>query len=204
MMRTLLFLLLCFMLFAPCTVHAQKKVKKTEEKPEQTDQLSLEKIALSGLAFRSIGPAVTSGRVIDIDVNPQDHTEYYVASGHGSLWKTTNGGVTFSPIFDGQTSFAMGAVTLDPSNPKVVWVGTGENNAHSYVIPGDGVYKSEDGGKSWTNKGLKESQHIGAIVVHPDDPNTVWVAAYGPHRASGGQRGVYRTKDGGETWEHVL
>lgn len=170
----------------------------------QKDTLSLEKISLSSLSFRSIGPAVTGGRVIDIDVNPQDHSEYYVASAHGSLWKTTNRGVTFSPIFDGQNTFPIGAVTLDPSNPHVVWVGTGENNAHSYVIPGNGVYKSEDGGKTWIHKGLKESQHIGAIVVHPNNPNIVWVAAYGPHRLPGGERGVYRSMDGGENWEHVL
>ena len=171
---------------------------------DKQDTFSLEKASLSGLAFRSIGPAITSGRVIDIDVNPQDPTEYYVASAHGSLWKTTNGGVTFFPVFDGQSSYSMGAVTLDPSNPHVVWVGTGENNAHSYVIPGDGVYKSEDGGKSWVNKGLKESQQIGEIIVHPSNPNTVWVAAYGPHRQSGGDRGVFKTTDGGETWTNVL
>jgi photosystem II stability/assembly factor-like uncharacterized protein len=123
--------------------------------------------------------------VVGLAVNPRDHAEYYVAAGHGSLFKTTTGGVTFEPVFDGESSFSIGAVTLDPSDPHVVWVGTGENNAQSYVVPGDGVYKSEDGGKSWTNKGLKESQQIGAIVVHPKQPNTVWVAAYGPHRALG-------------------
>ncbi|MCF8237741.1 MAG: glycosyl hydrolase [Saprospiraceae bacterium] len=171
---------------------------------EKQDTFSLEKTSLSGLSFRSIGPAVTSGRVIDIDVNPSDPREWYVASAHGSLWKTTNAGVTFSPIFDGQATFPMGAVTLDPSNPHVVWVGTGENNAHSYVIPGEGVFKSEDGGKTWVNKGLKESQQIGEIVVHPTDSKTVWVASYGPHRQSGGERGVFKTTDGGETWKNVL
>ncbi len=161
-------------------------------------------VSLEGLAFRSIGPAVTGGRVIDIEVNPSDPSEYYVASGHGSLWKTVNRGITFAPVFDGQSSFSIGAVTLDPSNPDMVWVGTGENNAHSYLVPGDGVYRSADGGKSWDNAGLKESQQIGEIVVHPDDSDTVWVAAYGPHRQSGGDRGVYKTTDGGETWRNVL
>ena len=165
---------------------------------------TLAKVSLDGLAFRSIGPAITGGRVIGIAVNPRDHSEYFVAGGNGSLWKTTNAGVTFTPVFDAQTSFSIGAVTLDPSDAHVVWVGTGENNAQSYVVPGDGVYKSEDGGKTWANKGLKESQQIGAIVVHPQHPNTVWVAAYGPHRTSGGDRGVFKTTDGGKTWTNVL
>jgi photosystem II stability/assembly factor-like uncharacterized protein len=172
--------------------------------PEKGAAPALAKVSLDGLAFRSIGPAVTGGRVIGIAVNPRDHSEYYVAAGHGALWKTTNSGVTFTPVFDGQSAFSIGAVTLDPSNPNVIWVGTGENNAQSYVAPGDGVYKSEDGGKTWTNLGLKESQQIGAIVVHPKHPSTVWVAAYGPHRTSGGERGVFKTTDGGKTWTNVL
>ncbi len=207
MNTTLRITVLCLLILQPLvSFSSQEKAKGTENEmaAEEDGPLTLEKVSLEGLAFRSIGPAVTGGRVIDIEVNPQDHSEYYVASGHGSLWKTTNRGVTFSPIFDGQTSFAMGAVTLDPSNPKVVWVGTGENNAHSYVVPGDGVYRSEDGGSSWVNKGLKDSQQIGEIVVHPEDPNTVWVAAYGPHRQPGGDRGVFKTTDGGETWDNVL
>ena len=191
---------LCFVVLLPLAACAEKKDSNANDE----GPLTLEKVSLEGLAFRSIGPAVTGGRVIDIEVNPWDHSEYYVASAHGSLWKTENSGVTFAPVFDHQSSFSIGAVTLDPSNPNVVWVGTGENNAHSYMVPGDGVYKSEDGGKSWVNKGLKESQQIGEIVVHPEDPDVVWVAAYGPHRQSGGDRGVFRTTDGGETWENVL
>jgi photosystem II stability/assembly factor-like uncharacterized protein len=187
-------------------LNAQKKSKKSKTKSEivKTDTFSLNDISLTGLKFRSIGPAVTGGRIIDIDVNPNDHAEYYVASGHGSLWKTTNSGVTFEPIFDGQVSYSIGAVTIDPTNSNVVWVGTGENNAQNNVIYGDGVYKSEDGGKSWKNMGLKESQHIGGIVINPNNPDIVTVAAYGPQRNSGGERGIFRTTDGGETWENVL
>jgi len=141
---------------------------------------------------------------VTIGVNPDNTCEYYVGSGHGSLWKTSNCGTTFQPVFDGQKSYSIGAVTVDPSNPNTVWVGTGEHNAQINVIPGDGVYKSEDGGKSWSNMRLKESEHIGAIVVHPDHSNIVYVAAYGPHRSSGGDVGVFRTTDGGQTWENVL
>lgn len=173
-------------------------------KAAEPAQSALAKASLGGLSFRSIGPAVTGGRVVALAVNPRDHAEYFVGAGNGSLFKTTTGGVTFEPVFDGESSFSIGAVTMDPSDPHTVWVGTGENNAQSYVVPGDGVYKSEDGGKSWTNKGLKESQQIGAIVVHPKQSNTVWVAAYGPHRGSGGERGVFKTTDGGKTWTNVL
>ena len=176
----------------------------SEEESGDNGPMTLEDVSLKGLSFRSIGPAITGGRVIDIEVNPQDHSEYFVASGHGSLWKTTNRGVTFTPVFDKQSSFAIGAVTIDPSNPNVVWVGTGENNAHSYVVPGDGVYRSADGGATWSNMGLEDSQQIGEIVVHPDDSDIVWVAAYGPHRQPGGDRGVFKTTDGGATWTNVL
>jgi photosystem II stability/assembly factor-like uncharacterized protein len=194
--------LLCLLMCNPLTALAAKEKAKDAEADD--GPMTLAKASLDGLAFRSIGPAVTGGRIIDIDVNPRDPSEYYVASGHGSLWKTVNRGTTFTPIFDGQSSFSIGAVTLDPSNPNVVWVGTGENNAHSYLVPGDGVYRSRDAGKSWEKRGLEKSQQIGEIVVHPEDSNTVWVAAYGPHRQSGGDRGVYKTTDGGETWDNVL
>lgn len=115
------------------------KGAKPASTPAANTPPTLAKANLDGLAFRSIGPAVTGGRVIDIEVNPRDHSEYFVGSGHGSLWKTTNAGVTFSPVFDGQSAFSIGAVTIAPSDPNIVWVGTGENNAQSYVVPGDGV-----------------------------------------------------------------
>ena len=154
----------------------------------------------SALKFRSIGPAVTSGRISDFAVNPQNHSEYYVASSSGGVWKTTNRGVTFQPIFDDQGSYSIGCVALDPSNPAVIWVGTGENNNQRSVAYGDGVYKSEDGGKSWKNMGLKNSEHIAKIIVHPSNSNIVYVAAYGPVWSEGGDRGVYKSTDGGNTW----
>ncbi|MGK7311288.1 MAG: WD40/YVTN/BNR-like repeat-containing protein [Candidatus Longimicrobiales bacterium M2_2A_002] len=157
-----------------------------------------------GVQVREIGPALTSGRISDFAVNPDNPSEYYVAVASGNVWKTTNGGVTFEPIFDGYGSYSIGDVTLDPSNPNVVWVGTGENNAQRSVAYGDGVYKSEDGGKSFALMGLESSEHIGKILVDPRDSDVVWVAAQGPLWSAGGDRGLYKTTDGGETWEKVL
>lgn len=160
--------------------------------------------AVSGLAFRELGPAIASGRVSDLAVHPDRKNLWYVATASGGLWKTLNAGNTWQPIFDGEASYSIGCVTLDPNNPNVVWVGTGENNSQRSVAYGDGVYKSLDGGKSWTNMGLKESEHIGRIVVDPRDSDTVYVAAQGPLWRAGGERGLYKTTDGGETWELVL
>lgn len=165
---------------------------------------SLKNISLAGLTFRSIGPAVTGGRVVDIAVNPFNRSEYYVASGHGSLWKTTNAGTTFTPVFDGNKSYAIGCIKIDPTNTNVVWVGTGENNNQNNVIFGDGIYKTEDAGKTWNNMGLKESHQVGGIVIDPSNSNIVYAAAYGSSRVSGGDRGIFKTTDGGKTWENVL
>jgi photosystem II stability/assembly factor-like uncharacterized protein len=165
---------------------------------------SLKNISLAGLRFRSIGPALTGGRVIDVAVNPQDHSEYFIASGSGSLWKTINNGITFSPGFDNQKSYAIGCVRIDPSNPNIIWVGTGENSNHYNVAFGDGVYKSEDGGKSWKNMGIKTSEHIGGIAIDPKNSNQVYVAAMGSLRKEGGDRGIFKTTDGGKTWSNVL
>lgn len=176
---------------------AQKKDDKTS-KPE-----GLKSSDFSGLSFRSIGPAVTSGRVSDFAVNPKNHSEYFVASASGGVWKTENKGLTFTPIFDGEGSYSIGCVTLDPSNPKTVWVGTGENNNQRSVAYGDGVYKSEDGGSSWKNMGLSKSEHIADIIVHPTNSNIIYVGAYGPVWSEGGERGVYKSIDGGKTWTNV-
>jgi photosystem II stability/assembly factor-like uncharacterized protein len=158
----------------------------------------------SNLRARSIGPAVTSGRVMSIAVDPSNTAIFYVGSASGGVWKTMNGGASFQPVFDTQGSFSIGWVAVDPRHPNVVWVGTGERNSQRSVAYGDGVYKSEDGGRSWTNVGLKNSEHIGRIVIDPKDSDTVWVAAQGPLWAPGGDRGLFKTTDGGRTWTQPL
>lgn len=167
-------------------------------------EVKLESSTVSGLKFRSVGPALTSGRVVDIAVNANDHSEWYVAAASGGVWKTNNGGNTFKPLFDAQGSYSIGCVTIDPNNEHVIWVGTGENNNQRSVAYGDGVYKSEDGGKSWKNMGLKTSEHIGMVTVDPRNSDVVYVAAYGPLWKEGGERGLYKTIDGGKTWKQVL
>lgn len=158
----------------------------------------------SGLEWRSIGPALMSGRVADIAIHPHDQSVWYVAVGSGNVWKTENAGTTWTPIFDDQGSYSIGCITLDPNHPEIVWVGTGENVGGRHVGYGDGVYRSLDGGKSWENLGLKDSEHIGTIVVDPRDSDTVFVAAQGPLWSAGGDRGLFKTVDGGQTWDKIL
>jgi len=160
--------------------------------------------AVSGLKLREIGPAVMGGRIADISVHPAESSTWYVAVGSGGLWKTTNAGVTWTPVFDDEDSYSIGTVTIDPNNPDVVWVGTGENVSGRHVGWGDGVYRSRDGGRSWENVGLGESQHIGKILIDPRNSDVVFVAAEGPLWNAGGDRGLYKTTDGGETWDLVL
>ena len=161
-------------------------------------------LPMGALRARLVGPAVTSGRVVGIAVHPTDRSQYFVAVASGGVWKTTNAGTTWTPVFDNEGSFSIGYVTLDPKNPNVVWVGTGENNSQRSVAYGDGVYKSTDGGKTWANVGLKTSEHIGKILIDPRDSDTVYVAAQGPLWGPGGDRGLYKTTDGGKTWNRVL
>ena len=164
----------------------------------------MESISLSGLKFRSVGPAITSGRIADIAVHPENRSVYFVATASGGVWKTENAGTTYEPLFDSQGSYSIGCITLDPGNPNILWVGTGENNNQRSVGYGDGVYKSEDGGKTWKNMGLKNSEHIGKIIVHPENSDIVYVAAVGPLWKEGGDRGLFKTTDGGKTWQAVL
>jgi photosystem II stability/assembly factor-like uncharacterized protein len=158
----------------------------------------------AGLRFRSIGPAFTSGRVIGFAVEPNNPSRYFVASASGGVWKTVNNGNTWTPVFDREGSYSIGCIALDPKNPLTVWVGTGENNSQRSVSYGSGVYKSDDGGKTWRNVGLKNSEHIGRIAIDPKDSNIVYVAAQGPLWGPGGDRGLYKTTDGGKTWNQVL
>jgi len=159
---------------------------------------------LAGIPLRNIGPALTSGRVSDFAFHPDKSYEFYVSMASGGVWKTENNGITWKPIFDDQDSFAIGVVELDPANPNVIWVGSGENNAQRSVGYGDGVYKSIDGGNSWKHMGLKDSGHISMIRFDPRDSNIVYVAAQGPLWNSGGDRGLYRSDDGGGSWERIL
>ncbi|MFO7616422.1 MAG: hypothetical protein R6V75_04155 [Bacteroidales bacterium] len=187
-------------LLATSSLFAQRRDNRSE--PGTRDALS--EVSLNGFRWRGIGPALTSGRISDIAVNPRNHSEFYVGVASGNVWKTTNAGLNFEPIFDNEGSFSIGCITMDPTNPNVIWVGTGENNNQRSVAYGDGVYKSVDGGASWKNMGLKKSEHIGMIQVDPRNPDVVYVAAYGPLWSSGGERGLYKTTDGGQTWECIL
>ena len=155
---------------------------------------------LSGLEFRNIGPAIMSGRISDIVIHPKRRATWYVAVGSGGVWKTENAGTTWTPIFDAQGAYSIGCITLDPANPETVWVGTGENVSGRHVGYGDGVYRSLNGGKTWTNMGLKASEHVARILVDPRDSRVVYVAAEGPLWSPGGERGLYKSADGGKTW----
>lgn len=163
-----------------------------------------EQHALAGIPLRHIGPAITSGRIADFAFHPKHKEQFYVAVASGHLFKTENNTITWDALFENEASYALGVVELAPSDPKIVWVGTGENNAQRSVAYGDGVYKSIDGGKSWTNMGLKDSGHISQIWIHPDNADHVLVAAQGPLWSDGGDRGLYRTEDGGKNWERIL
>ena len=156
------------------------------------------------LEFRSIGPALMSGRVSDIVINPNNENEWIVATGSGGVWKTNNAGTTWNPIFDNEKSFSIGCVTLDPNNTNIIWVGTGENVGGRHVSLGDGIYRSVDGGATWKNMGLNESEHISKIIVDKRNSNNILVAAQGPLWNKGGQRGFYKSTDGGNSWEKTL
>jgi photosystem II stability/assembly factor-like uncharacterized protein len=171
---------------------------------DEADGPGFDEGTFSGLEMRSIGPALMAGRIADIAVHPDNPHVWYVAVGSGNVFKTTNSGTTWTPIFDDEDAYSIGCITLDPNDPDTVWLGTGENQAGRHFGYGYGVYRSRDGGASWEHMGLEASEHIGMIVVDPRDSKRVFVAAQGPLWSGGGERGLYRTTDGGATWEKVL
>ncbi|MFA6404205.1 MAG: hypothetical protein WCX31_21655, partial [Salinivirgaceae bacterium] len=174
-----------------------------KEVPEKKDTL-VDSQLVSGLKLRSIGPAFTSGRIADFAVNPDNFSEFYIAVASGNIWKTQNNGTTFEPVFDTYGSYAIGCLAMDSKNTNVVWAGTGENNHQRALGYGDGVYLTQDGGKTWKNMGLKNSRQIGMILIDPRNSNTVYVAAEGSVWGSGGDRGLFKTIDRGNTWTRVL
>jgi len=185
-------------------VQKKEQAKKEEPKKEEEKKGGMTADTFSGLRFRSIGPGIESGRVMSIAVNPKKKSEFYVGVASGGVWKTVNDGTTWTPLFDGQGSYSIGWVELDPNDSSTVWVGSGESNSQRSVSYGDGIYKSDDGGKDWQNLGLKKSEHIGRVAVDPRDSKVVYVAAEGPLWGPGGDRGLYKTTDGGKTWKAVL
>lgn len=172
--------------------------------PSGQGQDRLNEQALKGIQLRSIGPGFVTGRVQDVAIDPKNTNVWYVASAFGGLWKTENRGISFAPIFDEGPSFTLCCVVIDPKDSNVLWLGTGENKSQRSAHFGDGVYKSSDAGKSWKRVALAASEHIGAIIIDPRSSNTVYVASQGPLWSSGGERGLYKTTDGGGTWERIL
>lgn len=199
-MQTLLKLTQFFMF---CVLLVATGLAQDDQSKDDTDKDDPSAL-LTGLKFRSIGPALMSGRIADIAIHPQNENIWYVAVGSGGVWKTENAGTTWNSIFDGQVSYSIGCITLDPQNPEIVWVGTGENVGGRHIGYGDGIYKSVDGGASWKNMGLEKSEHLSKIIIHPTNSDIMWVASQGPLWSSGGERGVYKTTDGGETWTRTL
>jgi len=169
-----------------------------------SQESTLSDTTLKGFKFRSLGPAFMSGRIADIAIHPQNDNVWYIAVGSGGVWRTNNSGITWKPLFDAQKVYSTGCVTIDPNQPTTVWVGTGENVGGRHISFGNGIYKSEDGGNSWRNMGLKQSEHISKIIVHPENSEEIYVAVQGPLWTKGGERGFYLTTDGGKTWERTL
>ncbi|HEY3972278.1 MAG TPA: glycosyl hydrolase [Candidatus Sulfotelmatobacter sp.] len=199
----------------PALAKVEKKDQKKDEaskckaggqecQPDDQKKGGMTADTFSGLKFRLIGPGSSSGRVMSMAVNPKNKFEYYVGVASGGVWKTVNDGTTWTPVFDGEGSYSIGWVALDPNDASVVWVGTGESNSQRSVSYGDGIYRSDDGGKSWQNLGLKKSEHIGRVVIDPRDSKVVYVATEGPLWGAGGDRGLYKTTDAGKNWKAVL
>jgi photosystem II stability/assembly factor-like uncharacterized protein len=172
--------------------------------PTAAQQVGLDAETLAGIKVRSLGPGLVTGRISDIAIDPSNPNIWYIASSFGGVWKTTNRGVSFTPIFDNGGAHNLCCIVIDPRNSDVLWLGTGENHSQRSAHFGDGIYKSTDAGATWQRLGLERSEHIGAIIIDPRDSDVVYVAAQGPLFAAGGERGLYKTSDGGATWNAVL
>jgi len=183
-------------LFSYFSIMGQGKGDNKQKSPIDT--------ALNGFQFRSIGPAFMSGRISDIAIDPNNENIWYVAVSSGGTWKTENAGTTWQPLTDNQPFFATGCITIDPNNSASIWLGTGENVAGRHIGIGHGIYHSLDGGKSWKDMGLKKSEHLSKIIIHPDNSDIIWVASQGPLWSSGGERGLFKSTDGGKTWKNNL
>jgi photosystem II stability/assembly factor-like uncharacterized protein len=191
-----------FPLFLCLSLSAFSQDEAPQQRGGSDDPINASTFA--SLRARNIGPAFVSGRVSQIAVFPDDGNHYLIAEASGGIWLTYNNGTTWTSVFDTYGSYSIGTITIDPKNPSIVWAGTGENNNQRSVSYGDGVYRSEDGGRSWRNVGLKKTEHIARIIVDPRDSNVVYVAAPGPLWKGGGERGLYKTTDGGKTWSASL
>ena len=189
-------LILCITVYHSNIIALENKKNSIEDKKNSS--------VYSGIKFRSIGPALMSGRISDIVIHPENENLWYVTAGSGGVWKTQNSGTTWKSIFDKQISYSIGCITMNPQNSNELWVGTGENVGGRHVAYGDGIYKSTDAGITWKNMGLKSSEHISKIIIHPQNSDIIWVASQGPLWSSGGDRGVYKSNDGGKTWVKTL
>ena len=192
---------------APAESPAETQAADAEpsaESEEDAEEPRLNAGLLKGLPLRGIGPALMAGRIADVVVDPVQPNTWYIAVGSGGVWKTTNSGTTWTSIFDGQSAYSIGCLTLDPNDHNVLWVGTGEDVGGRHVGYGDGVYRSRDGGSSFEKMGLEASEHIARILIDPRDSDVVFVASQGPLWSEGGERGLYRSRDGGANWEAVL
>ncbi|MDH3480345.1 MAG: glycosyl hydrolase, partial [Gammaproteobacteria bacterium] len=190
--------------FALCAIVLVLQYSAAFAADEETPEPGFNEVTFKGLEFRSIGPAFMSGRIADIAIDPGNQSTWYVGVGSGGVWKTVNRGTTWEPIFDNEESYSIGCITIDPNNPNTVWVGTGENVSGRHVGYGSGIYRSRDGGQNWENMGLERSEHIGMIRIDPRDSNTMFVAAQGPLWSGGGERGLFKSTDGGKTWRKIL
>ena len=196
-------MLLAQAIFAQSTPQPPATPAEVRIESYEQHQMLGEKSLVKGISFQNIGPTVFSGRVVDVDVYEQDPSHFYVAYASGGLWKTTNNGISFDPLFDDEMVMTLGDIAVDWEE-NVIYAGTGENNSSRSSYSGVGMYKSSDDGATWEHIGLGETHHISRIIIHPEDPNTVWVAALGHLYSANPERGLYKTTDGGNTWEKTL